>query len=548
MVGVPGRSKACKTCKKRKIACTLERPSCKICIKSNRECLGYEQDRTFILDSRTKKQLLKVETKEVAPITPPDTPDSLTDSTQALTQIQGSISTKNAYSSLWTINCPSTRSVYRQQIICEFLYSFSANTLQPRTLIPKAKNDNWKSWFSMLPSHPNFTTALEATILAICTAKLGRVHNDPALVHESLKFYVQGLWELQKALYSPELMYKDETAASCMALIAYEVMECPDKTIKAWVKHVNGCATLFQARGPEAYSSEFGHELFLAFRQMEIQQALSEKRKTFLSDPEWNELPWKGFAKSVPHRLLDLQAEMTVVLATGNELLSTQQGIENPLSLLPQILALVADAWKLDTRLNAFYKRLARSTSRPIYWARLSNGFNQSITAEGVNGEDGAVVFPVAYQFESLDMARTCTVYWASLAILWSGMKFVYSLLSPVASFLPLLAPGSSLPPLEHRSDTTYLAKNICQSIEYIETQSPASGPMLVVFPLKVAIETMADSVAAGDGCVKELEWAKALITRIGRGAKLLNNLDMPVERHVFIPSPDKDPQEVRVV
>ena len=239
---------------------------------------------------------------------------------------------------------------------------------------------------------------------------------------------------------------------------------------------------------------------------------------------------------------------MTTSLATGYALLSTPQGQENPLSLLPQVLALLSECWKLDTKLNAFYKRLARSTTRPVYWARLSNGFNQSIKAEGVNGDDGAVVFPVAYQFENMEMARTCTVYWASLAILWSGMKYVYSLLKPVASYLPLLAPGSSLPPLEHRTDTASLAKNICQSVEYIQFQSPASGPMLVVFPLKVAIETMADSVAAGEGCEKELEWAKALIQRVASGAKLLSNLDRPVERHAFIPSPDTDHQKVAVV
>ena len=88
-------------------------------------------------------------------------------------------------------------------------------------------------------------------------------------MHESLKFYIQGLWELQKALYSPGLMYKDETAASCMALVAYEVMECPDHTVAGWIKHTQGCSKLFELRGPKAYSSEFGHELFLAFRQLE---------------------------------------------------------------------------------------------------------------------------------------------------------------------------------------------------------------------------------------------------------------------------------------
>jgi hypothetical protein len=232
---------------------------------------------------------------------------------------------------------------------------------------------------------------------------------------------------------------------------------------------------------------------------------------------------------------------LTTVLATGYEILSTPSGIENPLAFLPQILSLVTECWKIDTRLNAFYKRLGKSTPGPIYWSRLSNGFNASISV-GDAGEVFGDVFPVAFQFEDLETARTCTVYWASLAILWSGMKYIYSLLSPVASFLSLLAPGASLPPLEHRTDTIPLAKNICQSVEYIISQSPesgASGAATIVFSLKVATETFGDGAAAGEKCERELEWVKNLIARIGKGLRLLNNIDGPVERHAFIPSPD---------
>lgn len=232
---------------------------------------------------------------------------------------------------------------------------------------------------------------------------------------------------------------------------------------------------------------------------------------------------------------------MTTVLAMGFDILSTPSGIENPLAFLPQLLSLVTECWKLDTRLNAFYKRLEKSTPGPVYWSRLSNGFNASISV-GDAGEGFGGVFPVAFQFEDPETARTCMVYWASLAILWSGMKYIYSLLSPVASFLPLIAPGASLPPLEHRTDTIPLAKNICQSVEYIISQSPeagASGATSIVFPLKVATETFGDGAAAGEKCERELEWAKNLIARIGKGLRLLNNVDGPLERHTFIPSPD---------
>lgn len=122
----------------------------------------------------------------------------------------------------------------------------------------------------MLPALPDFTTALESSILAVCTAKLGRLHNNEVLLHESLKFYVKGLWELQKALWDPKLMYRDETLASCMALIMYEVVECPDQNINGWINHAKGCAKLFELKGPNSYGSNFGHRLFLSFRLLEV--------------------------------------------------------------------------------------------------------------------------------------------------------------------------------------------------------------------------------------------------------------------------------------
>jgi hypothetical protein len=106
--------------------------------------------------------------------------------------------------------------------------------------------------------------------MAICTVGLGRQYNNPALVHESLKFYTQGLRELQKALWDPKLMHRDEICASCVTLIMYEVIECPDKNIVGWESHMKGCAKLFELKGASAFQSDFGHQLFLAWRIMEV--------------------------------------------------------------------------------------------------------------------------------------------------------------------------------------------------------------------------------------------------------------------------------------
>jgi hypothetical protein len=239
------------------IQCTLERPHCENCIKTKRECLGYDKVRTLIPDDKTRTIVPKIEI--FAGI------DGLAGKAQTIDHLQGTIPTKTAYSSLWSISSPSTRSAYREQILSEILYSYT-RTSQSSTASPPVV----ESWFHLLSSHPVFTTALEATVLTVCIARLGRINNDAALLHESRKFYIQGLCELQRALSTPDLIYADETAASCMALIAYEVVECPIQTVNGWKRHMQGCAKLFEIRGPRAYSSKMGHRLFLAFRQLEV--------------------------------------------------------------------------------------------------------------------------------------------------------------------------------------------------------------------------------------------------------------------------------------
>lgn len=142
-----------------------------------------------------------------------------------------------------------------------------------------------RSRLKSLPMLPDYTKALEASILAIATAKLGRVSGNEVLIHESLKFYVNGLWELQKALWDPKLMYKDDTLAACMALITYEVAECRDKTFMAWATHMKGCAKMFELRGPDTYGSDFAHELFLSFRVIEVGPFLLGPRLNNVSNP-----------------------------------------------------------------------------------------------------------------------------------------------------------------------------------------------------------------------------------------------------------------------
>jgi len=364
-----------------------------MCTKSNRECGGYQQERTFILDHRSREMTSKVADAPAVQTPQAQSPAS-SEGAQSVQLLHASIPTSSAFSSLMAIQNPTTRAAYREQIISEFMYTFMParkQILEDPDRYRATSNRVAGSWFALVPTLPDITSALESSILAICTARLGRINGDMILVRESLKFYTQGLWELQKALWDPKLMYREETLAACMSLSLYEVFECPEHTINAWLNHSKGCSKLMEMRGPKAYDTQFAHELFVTMQMLEVQRALSERRPTFLADPDWTTLPWKRYAKDPLHELLDMMAGMADVIATGYQMFDPAlANPSDPTTLFFTAMSLLERCWKFDAQLVAFFKRLQTNTEGPLFWHELSKGFNDSI----LTSELGCV-FPV---------------------------------------------------------------------------------------------------------------------------------------------------------
>jgi hypothetical protein len=273
---------------------------------------------------------------------------------------------------------------------------------------------------------------------------------------------------------------------------------------------------------------------------------LTERRPTFLSDPDWTTLPWKQYAKDPLHELLDMMAEMAAVVATGYQMFDPAlANPSDPTTLFFTVMSLLERCWKMDAQLVAFFKRLQTNTEGPLFWHELSKGFNDSI----LTSELGCV-FPVCYRFPNMRKAHICMVFWATSCILWSGLGFIYKVLSDFqlqsepqsdsspSSDTPSPSPPmgfhlSMLPPLEHRTDVASLAKNICQSIEYCFKDGPTGiGPTICVFPMKVAIETLHDA----PDCVRESEWANAVIDKVSGRVRILKNLGMPITDHAYLP------------
>lgn len=236
------------------------------CIKSNRECGGYQRERMWVPNNQVK---LEGGTPLGTPSHPSrsrnksNTPDSdattveliWTNTESSVPQNEGALQIVPRLTQM----VDSYRPI-QQQLLGEFMHSFIPN-FDGR----KAQKGDM-TWLMFVPGLVGTAPALETSLLALSTAQLGRSHDSNDLIIESRRLYCQSLRELGKALKDPELVYRDETLAACVSLSLYEVIECPSENDKGLITHSNGCMRLVEARGPDAHSSELAHQLFLTCR------------------------------------------------------------------------------------------------------------------------------------------------------------------------------------------------------------------------------------------------------------------------------------------
>lgn len=473
MVGVPGRSKGCHTCRKRKIACSLERPYCLQCVKSSRVCAGYQRDRVFIindLSTETRKgALVKSSSALAMPFNGNEKPKNCTQPASRNADESWTSNTEVHWSVLKEL---SPQPLWRQQLLSGFLSSQKM-----------LEGSEGKPWLILLSQLPSPSLALEKSRMAICTARLGRMHANEALLRKSLNLYTEGLQELQKALYDPHLMYKDETLGACMSLASYELMECPAGTSTAYISHHNGCARLIELRGAKAHASGLGHEIFVAFRTQAVMNSLENHRSTYLSEKAWKTTPWKHASKNSYDELLDIIALAPDIFRRTDDFDALE-----PRARLRLAIEVTHDCWKVDDRLRRFYQRLEENTTGPLYWAALAKEIELSKSrARGT----GAKPFPLSYHFPSLPVARTLILYWSVLCMLWAGMSRLHQLVSTLQLEVHEV---EDLPSLGHRADFVVPSRNVLQSVEYLmQDKMLGLGPQSVIAPLSIVADTIKD-------------------------------------------------------
>lgn len=260
-----------------------------------------------------------------------------------------------------------------------------------------------------------------------------------------------------------------------------------------------------------------------------------EKRRTFLSGSDWIEAPFEGRPKAKLQQLLDIAAQLCTIIADGYQMLKgVIEGTKtlDPTVMLLGLLGLIDRCWKIDVQLQNFYHILEEESVGPIYWPELRES-------------DEISVFPVIFKYPGIRTAHTVIFYWATSAILWSGMAYTYKMLLGV-QVANTMRTGTTpdtnlaqfdiaqLPPLGHRTDITALARNICQSIDFcLADDFGGVGARAAVFPLKVAIEAFHDA----PGCEKEQAWAEATMGNIIQsGVRIMQHIPIQMTDRAYLP------------
>lgn len=538
MVGVAGRSKGCGTCRQRRIRCSLERPQCTNCVKSNRLCTGYQRERVFLVNQTEYKGPQTAKSGSFSPANRP---------TQSKTLDVPVWKQKQKPSRHTLGQAPSIIPAHRQQLLAAWL-----NASLPSRSVTGPNFTPWTAYLAHLPSH---TPALATAITAVTLSRLAALASpdDRTLQHRSLAAYTTGLWQLQKALWSHTEMYLDDTLAACLLLALYELMECPGGNHIGYVTHQDGAARLVQLRGPERHREGFGHALFVAYRHGAILLGLKRHEPSFLGEERWLAVPWEKVGKDAGEKVWDLTAQAPAIYRKVDEM---QRSL--PVRTLCIAVEVVEYCWGVDADLKKWYSELEESMPGPLYWPELAKGLdvprlaggseydfhNKSLTSTEI---DKPSVFPVAYHFINLQIATTLLSYWSLQTLFFNGLRLLYLVLSTVhvdrkaiaalgsAAPVNLLLgidtdcpPGcpcggpacpdvpcivrfdlSKLRPIEERMNVLSPVRDICQSVEYCTRPEMADmGWTSVIAPLNIAL----DSIKDYEWCSKEAEWSRGVL------------------------------------
>ncbi|EXA35406.1 hypothetical protein FOVG_13497 [Fusarium oxysporum f. sp. pisi HDV247] len=254
MVNRGGRSKACRTCKRRRVKCDHGKPNCQRCEKAGVACEGYVTYGEFV-DETTRfakdKSPVKNSQLQVQPASP---------------------SAKATERQIWR---PPPLLLDQDAVIHAHLLS---------------RIDEVTPLMANLESITLSDSTRSLAVRALAAVYFGKTNSDKRIFDLGSREYVKALNRVQLDLASSTAVLEWDTLASVICLCMFENIVFTDKT--GWLKHYEGITQLVKLRGPWRHQTVLERELLRQCRFEIILCALINRKHCYLTLPEWQTVPW----------------------------------------------------------------------------------------------------------------------------------------------------------------------------------------------------------------------------------------------------------------
>ncbi|KAI1803043.1 hypothetical protein F4811DRAFT_562729 [Daldinia bambusicola] len=269
MVGVAGRSKGCNTCRKRRVKCDEAKPQCYRCIKAGFECLGYQRATQWRHTSLAPVATSRLHMSELADIAQPLPVSFVPPPELSLGAFERDMCTAHMFG-----------------------------------------NFVWRSYGSLWLNHA-------------CEGKLGNLSLDAVTALSQLSFGLNNrVQELQLKgaaqygrclrILAEELRRDNATAYDNRRLVVPILVLMMVSAIQTdrtgAVFHLKAIEKVLILCGPGAFQQQPLRNAFEAARATLLIASLFSKRRIFLEDPRWQDVPYAldPYAKPQQSRLLDI--------------------------------------------------------------------------------------------------------------------------------------------------------------------------------------------------------------------------------------------------
>ncbi|KAJ9154743.1 C6 zinc finger domain protein [Pleurostoma richardsiae] len=488
MVGVPGKYKGCNTCRLRRVKCDNERPFCRKCIDSGRECKGYDRETVFIIG-----------TIEDGGRCSSHPPRNLKGSRRGRASAKNEEETKlelipvEPLHPAWDdlVSLSSSGTVYRVQIA-------ALHTSLQIVVRNKAADDaNRCVALSFPPYSP--------------------VESQPSVEDDDFELRSQCLIHLSPVEDSGD----DESmiATDSVFLFLYEHnSSLASSNLPPW-KDPAVQGNRIRQLGPDHFRTFPAHHFFVrVYRHNAICAALLNRKPTFLSGPEWMTVPWEAHPKSLVDTLFDIIVLIPSLLSRADRILPHDPTLSR--RLMAQDL--LANCLSIERQLDGWHASVLAGAA--------SGGDDQSqlFWIEDPGDTDAQIPFADPFAFRDGATALAFIYLWSTRVLFYPCVESLQqAVFQPVVDHFPQVYPD--LPPglLEEEEGgggladpqrygtgrVREMAASICRGLD--SALAATAQPDALVVPVYVAEAFYsAVSAATGDGAL-ELLWLEAFKARL---------------------------------